>query len=316
MLCPTCQGSMRRFGFNRNGGQRYRCDVCKKTFTDEATRPADARCLDTEKAIQALRLLLEGNSVRATGRLLSMDKKTVLALVVDIGTRCDKFLRTAVAGVPCESVQCDEVWSFVFCKEKCRQRKGYGEDTGDCYTWTALEKTTKLLLAYAVGKRDNATATTFVRRLRNATFGHFQINTDGLSLYRSVIPLSFGYNQDHAQVVKVFGKAVEGEGRYSPAQLIDLHVEVGSGSPDLDGASTSFVERSNKTLRMQIRRFTRLTDGHSKLWRNHEAAIALFFTYYNFCRVHMSLKCTPAMKAGLTDHVWSMREVLEKVATY
>jgi hypothetical protein len=139
-------------------------------------------------------------------------------------------------------------------------------------------------------------------------------HTDGLPIYKSTIPLAFGWNQPHAQVVKIFGKPVEGEARYSPAEIIDLHVEVGGGNPNVQTASTSFVERSNKTLRMQIRRFTRLTDGHSKKWENHEAAIALFVAYYNFCRVHSTLGETPATAAGLTDHVWSVRELLEKVA--
>ena len=221
-------------------------------------------------------------------------KKSVLKLLVKIGERCDAFLRAAVVGVPCESIQCDEVWSYVFCKEKHRQNRGYGEETGNCYTWTAIEKTTKLLLCYAIGKRDLSTAVEFSRKLRRATSGSFQIDSDGLSLYTAALPMSFGYSQDHARVVKVFGAPPEGEGRYSPAVIIDLHVEVGSGNPDLDAASTSFIERSNKTLRMQLRRFTRLTDGHSKLWRNHEAAIALFFAYYNFCRVHSTIKTTPA----------------------
>jgi len=283
------------------------------SFTDESTSQADGRCLEEEKVILALRLLLEGNSVRATERLTGIEKKTILRLVRSVGEGCDKFLRTAIVGVECESVQCDEVWSFVLCKEKTRHQKGYPECVGDCYTWTALEKNTKLLLAYAVGKRDRATGLTFVRRLKNATSGQFQIDTDGLTLYPSVIQEVFSIYQDHARVIKIFGKSPEGEARYSPPQIIDVHVEKGWGNPDLKEASTSFVERSNKTLRMQIRRFTRLTDGHSKLWENHEAAIAMFFAYYNFCRVHSTIKTTPAVATGLTDHVWTVKELLEKL---
>jgi IS1 family transposase len=260
----------------------------------------------------AIRLLMEGNSVRATGRLLGVGKKTILFLVRSIGEACEMFLRNTVVAVLCESVQCDEVWSFVHCKEKTRRRLGYGEEVGDCYTWTAIEPTSKLLLAFAVGKRDQSTGELFARRLRRATSGKFQIDTDGLSIYPNAFADAFGYDQDHAQVVKVFGTATEGEGRYSPAQLLETTVQVGLGNPDLEAACTSHIERSNKTLRMQIRRFTRLTDGHSKLWRNHEAAIALFFAYYNFCRVHSTIKTTPAANAGLTDHVWSVQELIER----
>jgi IS1 family transposase len=176
-----------------------------------------------------------------------------------------------------------------------------------------MDPSTKLMLAYAVGKRDNATAMEFVSKLRRATTGQFQINADGLAIYRSVIPLAFGRFQDHAQVVKMFGAPVDGEHKYSPGQIIDLHVEVGSGNPDLESACTSHIERSNLTVRMMLRRFTRLTNAHSKSWRHHEAALGLLFSYYNFCRRHMTLKCTPAMAAGLTDHAWSVKELIRRV---
>jgi hypothetical protein len=147
-----------------------------------------------------------------------------------------------------------------------------------------------------------------------ATTGYFQIDTDGLTIYRSVIPLEFGRHQDHAQVVKIFGAQPEEEARrYSPAKIIDMQVTVGGGSPDLNAASTSFVERSNLNVRMMLRRFTRLTNAHSKSWDHHEAALALLFAYYNFCRKHMTIKQTPAMAAGLTDHAWSAKELIERV---
>jgi len=314
MQCPKCSQEARRFGKDRKGHQRFQCVACKLTFSEARSKPLAEMRIQLDKAVQVLRLLLEGNSVRATERLTGVSKRAILRLVRLVGERCDKFMRANVKGVPCESVQCDETWSFVLCKERVRKLRKYPEVVGDCYTWTALETNSKMLVAYAVGKRDNHTALTFVHRLRQATSGKFQINTDGLSLYRSVIPLAFGWGQDHAQIVKVFGNPARGEGRYSPGELIDLHVEVGSGNPDVDAASTSFVERSNKTLRMQIRRFTRLTDGHSKLWENHEAAIALFFAYYNFCRIHSTIKTTPAVKAGVTDHVWNVQELVERTA--
>jgi len=316
MQCPHCSSESKRDGYDRKGQQRFRCLACKRTFSEPRPQLLDEMRTPVDKAVQVLRLLLEGNSVRACERLTGISKRAILRLIVIIGGRCKRFFGSTILDVACESAQCDEIWSLVHCKEKTRQRKGYGEEVGDCYTWTAIDPSTKLLLAFAVGKRDRDTGAMFARRLRRATVGHFQINTDGLSIYPVVINEAFGYGQDHAQVVKVFGAVPEGEGRYSPARLIDIHVERGGGDPDLEAACTSHIERSNKTLRMQIRRFTRLTDGHSKLWHNHEAAIALFFTYYDFCRVHSTIKCTPCMKAGLTDHVWSVRELVEKVASY
>jgi IS1 family transposase len=215
---------------------------------------------------------------------------------------------------PCESVQCDELWSYIGMKEKTRIRNDYvREDIGDCYTWTAIDPRTKLLLAYAVGKRDNGTAVDFLQRLHRATFGRFQINTDGLAIYRSTIPGVFGWRQDHALIVKIFAGSPEGETRYSPAQIVDTRIEAGSGNPDLDAACTSHIERSNLTVRMMLRRFTRLTNAFSKSWRHHEAALGLLFAYYNFVRKHMTLKRTPAMAAGLTDHTWSVKELIQIV---
>jgi IS1 family transposase len=262
---------------------------------------------------------MEGASVRSTCRILRLGQSTLLTLLLQAGQGCEQFLNDMIVGVPCNSVQCDELWSFVYCKERTRERHGWNEDEiGDCYTWTAIDSCTKLMLTYAVGKRDNATAMEFVTRLRRATCGDFQIDTDGLGIYRSVIPLAFGRFQDHAQVIKIFGASVEGEARYSPAQIVDIHVQVGSGNPDLETANTSFIERSNLTIRMMLRRFTRLTNAHSKSWRHHEAALGLLFAYYNFCRPHETLrteerrKRTPAMPAGVVDHIWSARQLVER----
>jgi IS1 family transposase/transposase-like protein len=316
MFCPVCGNQGVRYGRNRNGTRRYFCRACFITYSEpraEEPRPFSDRRLSMEKATVAIRLLMEGNSVRSICRTLHVGKHTLLELLLLVGTGCERVMDHYIIGVPCQSVQCDEVWSFVHCKEKTRQRKGYpAEEAGDCYTWTAIEPITKLILVYAVGKRDNATALTFVRKLRRATAGRFQINTDGLGIYRSTIPLAFGHGQDHAQVIKIFGAPPDGEARYSPPEIIDLHVEVGGGHPDLKTASTSHIERSNLTIRMGLRRFTRLTNGHSKSWRHHEAALGLFFAHYNFCRKHMTLGCTPAEQAGLIPHAWSLRQLIER----
>jgi IS1 family transposase/transposase-like protein len=323
MLCPLCDQEGVRYGRNRNGSQRWCCRACHHTFSDiPAPQPrlfAD-RQLTVEKAVTAIRLLVEGNSIRSVCRLSGMGKPTLLGLLLRSGEGCKRLMAERVRNIPCTSVQCDELWSFVWCKEKTRLRKQYRyEEIGDCYTWTAIEPKSKLLLAYAVGKRDHSTAFRFLRNLRDATLGISQIDTDGLGIYRSVIPLVFGRRQSHAQIIKIFATPQNEETRYSPPQIVETRIEVGSGNPDMDAACTSHVERSNLTIRMLLRRFTRLTNGHSKSWRHHEAAIALLFAYYNFCRPHMTLTeredrpTTPAMAAGLTDHVWSVAELLEKV---
>ncbi len=226
---------------------------------------------------------------------------------------CRQLQDEIFCNVACERVECDEIWSFVWCKERTRINRGYRPDeVGDCYTWTAIEASTKLLLAYAIGKRDNATGVEFVQRLRRAVAGDCQLDTDGLGIYRSVIPLAFGRNQDHAVVVKTFSRPADGEARYSPPQIVAIDRTAGSGSPDLDVASTSYIERSNLTIRMMLRRFTRLTNAHSRKFENHVAAQSLLFAYYNFVRVHMTLKTTPAVATGLTSRVWTVQELIER----
>ncbi len=314
MFCPNCVTTLaKKFGKDRTGTQRYRCPSCKKTFLEQKDKPLGKVRTKIEKAVLALRMLLEGNSVRSTARLTGMTKRTVLRFMVRAGRNCEQFLEAAIRNVNCQDVECDELWSYVYCKEKTRQARHYNQTVGDCYVFTAVERHTKLFLTYHVGKRDAVSTTSFVRKLRQATSGNFQISTDGWSAYTLSIPMVFGWKQDFAQVIKIFSSVkVEGEARYSPPEIADIRKNVISGYPDLKEAGTSIVERSNKTIRMGIRRFTRLTDGHSKLWENHEAAIALFVSFYNFCKVHTTLRTTPAVAAGLTDHVWSVQELLLK----
>jgi IS1 family transposase len=306
---------MRRFGKNRNGSQRYRCNVCKKCFTDEATRPEDGRRVEKEKMILALRMLLEGNSIRSVERLMRIHRDTILSAMVDAGKKCKRFLEDAICGLPVGNVQVDEIWSFVLCKEKTRLLRVYPEEgVGDAYCFTAIERDTKLLLAWHLGKRDVGDTDTFARRLREATTGSFQLTSDGWHPYRRAIPASFGTSLDFAVMIKDYAANPEEFRRYSPPDVVSVTVRVQTGNPDPAQICTSHVERSNLTLRMQIRRFTRLTNGHSKKWENHEAAIAFFFAYYNFCRVHSTLKTTPAVAAKLTDRTWSVEELLQQVA--
>jgi transposase-like protein/IS1 family transposase len=311
MFCPFCQGPTRRFGYNRNGSQRYRCDRCVRTFTDHQTRPVDGRFVPNETIILCLRMLLEGNSLRSTERLTGVRRETIIDRLVKAGRKCQRFLEMVVQDVPVQDIQADEIWGFVFCKEKTRERSGRIPDgCGDAYCFTALERTTKMIVAWHLGKRCPADTRAFALKLHHATQGRFQLTTDGYRPYLTTIPAVFGANIDYATLVKVYGEPEE-ERRYSPPHVVEVVPTVRIGNPEESRICTSHVERSNLTIRMTIRRLTRLTNAFSKKWENHEAALALFFGYYNYCRVHMTLKTTPAVKAGLAIAPWSLQELLD-----
>ncbi len=318
MFCPDCQFPARRFGRNRNGSQRYRCNACARTFTDEETRPADRRRLAPDRAELVLRMLLEGVSVRSTERLTGIHRDTILTAMVEAGELCQGFLDRAIQGVPVEDVQADEVWSFIGCKEKTRERRRYAEWFGDAYCFTAMERSTKLILTWHLGKRSPADTDLFAEKLARATSGRFQLTTDGFTPYRTAIPAALGVRVDFARLVKVYGFPEGNERRYTPPQVIAAIATPAFGNPDMSRVCTSHIERSNLTARMTVRRMTRLTNAFSKKWENHEAAMALFFAFYNYCRPHMTLseaagaKTTPAMASGLTDRVWSVAELLER----
>jgi IS1 family transposase len=263
--------------------------------------------------ILALRMLLEGNSIRAVQRLLGIHRDTIMSAMVDAGERCKKFLETIVNRVVVADVQVDEIWAFVGMKEKTRIRKNREECFGDAWCYTAIERNTKMLLAWHVGKRTPTDTFLFAEKLDRATTGRFQLTTDGFRPYLNTIPRVLGHRVDFATLVKVYGTA-EDDHRYSLGVVVDTIETVQVGEPDEDKICTSHVERSNKTLRMQIRRLTRLTDAHSKKWENHDAALGLFIAYYNFCRVHMTLKSTPAQEAGLTSETWSLDRLLAEAS--
>jgi IS1 family transposase len=270
--------------------------------------------LDPAKAIMCLRMILEGISIRSTERLTGVNRNTIMSLVVTIGFRAKKFLEATVKNVPVDDVQADEIWGFVGMKEKTRIRLGLDEDgIGDVWTFTAMERHTKIILTHHVGKRTPMDTAVFADNLYFATRGRFQLTTDGFTPYRTAIPAILGDRVDFATLIKIYGHADEDRG-YSPGKVTDTIKTPCCGNPSEEDICTSHVERSNKTLRMQIRRLTRLTDAHSKKWENHEAAVALFIAFYNFCRVHSTIKTTPAKKSGLTDHVWSVGELLTRMA--
>ena len=311
MTCHNCRTECQRFGKHRNGLRRFRCRQCSKTFTEAHETPLDGMYLPIEKAEMVLSLLLEGNSVSSVERVTGIHHGTILKLLVLAGEKCEQIMADKIRNVQVRDVEADEVWSFIGKKEK-RVRAEDDQNLGDCYTFVAIERHSKLVLNIAMGKRDQRTTDSFVEGIRHATaHSRFQITTDGFKPYRSAITTTLHDRCDFAQLIKVYRAASEGEGRYSPAEVQSVEVIPVMGRPDPERICTSIVERSNLSLRMGLRRFTRLTNGFSKKWENHWAAVATWFAFYNFCRVHKSLRVTPAMAAGIADHVWSVRELLE-----
>ncbi len=309
MLCPTCQTEARKFGKDRAGHQRFQCVTCKATFADRPVKPLGDMRLDMDKAVSVLHHLLEGVSVRATMRLTGVNRNTTLDLLALIGDRCELLLEDRLKAIPVNDVQVDEVWGYVFCKEKTRTRK-YAEqaELGDAYCYIGMERTTKLVLAWHVGRRSTEDTHEFARKLAAATTGHFQITTDGFKPYQTAIPSILG-NVDFATLIKTYATKGD-EHRYSPGEVNGTIKAHCCGSPDPARICTSHVERGNLTVRMQDRRMTRLTNGFSKKWDNHRASMALHFAWFNFGRVHMTLKTTPAVAAGLESRPWTLRELV------
>jgi transposase-like protein/IS1 family transposase len=312
VTCHNCRTECRKFG-KRKDRQRYQCTQCRKVFTDARDNTLDGMYLPVEKAEMVLKLLLEGNSVASVERITEVHKATILKLLVLAGEKCERIMADKVRNVQVRDVECDELWAFIGKRQK-RVRPEDDQNLGDAYTFVAIERHSKLVLNIAMGKRDQATTDVFVEGIRHATTtsSKFQITTDGFAPYRSAITTTLHDRLiGFAQLIKVYRAASEGEARYSPAEVASVEVVPVMGQPDPERICTSIVERSNLSTRMGLRRFTRLTNGLSKRWENHWAAVAVWFTFYNFCRVHKSLRVTPAMEAKITDHVWSIRELLE-----
>ncbi len=265
--------------------------------------------LDTKTRAQLIGCLVEGNSPRATSRLTGVAFNTVLKLVPAIGHACRRFQNEAFRNLNCRRLQLDEIWQF--CYAKAKNVPDEKKDTfGDVWTWVAIDADTKLVPCWLVGKRDSECAIEFVRDLAGRLRHRVQITSDGHRPYIMAVEDAFGSDVDYAMLIKMYGKSqVETETRYSPAQCIGMETKIMCGDPDGDHISTSYVERQNLTMRMSMRRFTRLTNGFSKKLANHAAAIALHYMHYNFCRIHKTLRVTPAMEAGLTDHVWSLEDI-------
>ncbi len=263
-------------------------------------------------------MLTEGNSLRAASRLADVSINTVTKLLVDVGVACEQYQDKALRNLPCKRIQCDEIWSFCYAKAKnvpkpFRGAFGYG----DVWTWTALCADTKLVPTWAVGRRDAFTAQGFIRDLADRLARRVQLTTDGHKVYLEAVEGAFGSEVDYAMLVKLYeGDHAERstEARYSPVECLGTRTVCIAGQPDPAHISTSYAERANLTMRMSMRRFARLTNAFSKKLDNHKAALALYFMHYNFGRVHKTLRVTPAMEAGVADHVWSLEEIVRLVA--
>jgi IS1 family transposase len=267
--------------------------------------------LTLQERAQIISLLVEGNSLRAVTRITGKSINTVSKLLIDVGTACAIYQNETLRNLPAKRVQCDEIWAFCGSKEKnvAPEHKGV-LGHGDVYTWTALDPDSKLICAFLVGQRDIRYAEQFIGDLASRLSNRVQLTTDGHKPYLKAVERHFGGEIDFAQLVKIYGEGpTQDQRRYSPSPFVSAEKHIVSGKPDDDKISTSHVERQNLTMRMGMRRFTRLTNGFSKKVFNLECAVALHFMHYNFGRIHKTLRVTPAMEAGISDHVWSLEEI-------
>ena len=317
MIAPACQHADRKkHGKDRKGQQRWLCNRCGATFISADPRPLGDMRIDMADAVRVLHMLLEGMSIRACERICGMKRDTICDLILLAGENCAAFLDRTVRGVEAKVIELDEIWDFIRLKARTKERLGRtGEEDGDSWTWLAIDNETKLVLSHAVGLRDESTCERFLAQLSRATVGPCQVSSDGLNLYRYRVPFHMGSRASFAQIVKTYANA-QTENRYSPGTIISSEKTVRFGSPDEDRISTSISERLNLSVRMHVRRFTRLTNAHSKTYRHHAAMVALFVAWYNFVRPNSALekKTTPAMAAKLATSPWSLEALLRAAA--
>lgn len=269
--------------------------------------------LSAEKRTQVVTAILEGNSVRSTVRMTGAAKDTVLKLLAELGTVCADYHDAHVRNIKAKSIQADEIWSFCYSKDKnIPKDKRDVLGIGSVWTWTAIDADSKLIISYACGLRDADWAKAFIDDLSSRVTSRIQITTDGLRFYADAIEGAFGAEVDYATLIKLYGTPLQEDAstRYSPARVTGTSVAIRSGDPDPGHICTSYVERQNLTMRMSMRRFTRLTNGFSKKYENHCHNLAIYFMYYNFCRIHQTLRVTPAMEAGLASSPWTIGDMI------
>ncbi len=268
--------------------------------------------LTTEKRVQVFAALVEGNSIRSTVRMTGVAKNTVVKLLADVGEVCAEYQDRVLRNLNCRRIQCDEIWSFCYAKQKNvsdDMKDQFG--VGDVWTWVAIDPDTKLVVTWLVGLRNSEWAKAFMHDVASRLTNRVQLTTDGHRPYLEAVDQAFGADIDYAMLVKLYGSAPEAETRHSPAKCIGSRQHRVTGKPKKDQVSTSHVERQNLTMRMSMRRFTRLTNAFSKKIENLMHAVALHFMYYNFVRIHRTLKVTPAMEAGVTDKLWNLEDIVK-----
>ncbi len=272
--------------------------------------------LSLDRQAQVIRVLCEGNSIRSTARITNTAINTVVSLLRNVGDACAKYQDICLRNLPCKAIQCDEIWSFCYAKEKNLPEELQGRfGFGDVWTWTALDADTKLVPSWFVGLRTPSYAFAFIRDLKDRLANRVQLTTDGHRAYLTAVEDVFGADVDYAMLVKLYGHEREQVVRYSPAKCVGAEPHTIQGEPDPDKISTSYAERQNLTMRMSMRRFTRLTNAFSKKIENLELTVALHFMHYNFARPHQTLANpyprTPAMATGISDHIWTIEEIVK-----
>ena len=272
------------------------------------------RKLALKARVQILNLLCEGMSMRAVARIADVSFNTVAKLLIDAGTVCAEMHDEMVQGVKASRIQCDEIWAFNYCKQRTvTSAKAAPADAGDIWTWTGIDADSKLIVSYLVGDRSGETAIELMDDLRSRLANRVQLSTDGHRAYLEAVEGAFGADVDYAQIIKMYGPTIDKGGRYSPAECTGIKKVRVEGDPDIAHVSTSFVEAHNKTMRMHMRRFTRLTNGHSKKVANHAHMVALYTMFYNFIRTHSKLRMSPAMAAGIADTFMGFEAILERI---
>jgi IS1 family transposase len=274
--------------------------------------------LSADKRAQIVAALVEGNSIRAIVRMTGASKNTIAKLLVELGAACSEYLDKTLVNLTCERIQCDEIWSFLAAKQRnvTPKLRESNPHAGDVWTWIAMDADTKLVISWCVGGRDFLIVDKFIYDLKARLANRVQLTTDGNRLYFHAIAGAFHDDIDYAVLMKLYGgNPKPGDTRYSPAECIGCEKRPKIGDPDAKHISTSFIERQNLTMRMHMRRFTRLTNAFSKKIEHHVAALAIHYMHYNFCRIHQTLRVTPAMAAGVTDRLWSIQELVLLLST-
>jgi IS1 family transposase/transposase-like protein len=315
MIAVACQHENRRTnGKHKSGAQRFRCKDCGASWTQETAALGGMR-IGMDRAVQIVTMLCEGMSVSGVARATSTDPHTILDLLVYLGERCETFMQENIRDVFVDDVQCDEIWQFILCKKATAKQQNYVGGCGDSFCFTAIDRSSKLLVCWHMGKRTEEHTDQFMAKLAAATHGTFHVSTDGWRSYPVAVKRHLGERVDHGVMQKIYGvNFMEDQRRYSPARIIGSSRTPMHGDPySQEKICTSHVERMNGSIRTFVKRMGRLTYCFSKKWANHRAALAVFFCHYNWCRKHRSLKGqTPAMAHGLATGVWSVRELLEK----